>query len=575
MSLIVIHKNKNSATGNNKALLRFALASEPIANVILDGLSKSLCRHSNSIPILRFFAKRSPEEIVCAIPEGWSIGSGVNTLKIIPYTENIPIGFEIVRKTERKATPSSWFVISNGRFATQINSILLQKVLAGVRADVVAVNVVPELLGKQEKLRLTAQGKVAGFRRLYSDSVQFASVSTNWPHHLFVKTNVLDRVLTGRDLSHSFSGLIEKCRSNALTLRAINVGGTILDLETEDGLLNFCGTIISKIINSTPASNKQGQNSNAISRDSRLIGKVLLGKNVRVSPKTIIVGPTIIGNNVKIEQGAVINSSIIGPDVSIPRNQLVQNCIVKGPRINWKRLTRTKSNNLTQIYQQQFGFKRRQGGNDAFRNWPRFSYPGCIKRVADCFFAIIVLILFAPIIPFIALAIKFNSPGPVFFKDKRQGLYGKAFNCIKFRTMTVGAEEIQDKLRFVSQVDGPQFKIADDPRISAVGRFLRETYLDEIPQFINVLLGQMSVVGPRPSPESENTLCPYWRDARLSVRPGITGLWQICRTRQPMKDFQEWIHYDVEYVRNLSLKMDLWISWQTTKKLIWNFISQF
>ncbi|MEK7992640.1 MAG: sugar transferase, partial [Planctomycetota bacterium] len=86
---------------------------------------------------------------------------------------------------------------------------------------------------------------------------------------------------------------------------------------------------------------------------------------------------------------------------------------------------------------------------------------------------------------------------------------------------------------------------------------------------------QMSVVGPRPSPESENTLCPHWRDARLSVRPGITGLWQIFRTREPMRDFQEWIHYDVQYVRSLSLKTDLWICWQTTRKLLDNFISQF
>jgi lipopolysaccharide/colanic/teichoic acid biosynthesis glycosyltransferase len=141
--------------------------------------------------------------------------------------------------------------------------------------------------------------------------------------------------------------------------------------------------------------------------------------------------------------------------------------------------------------------------------------------------------------------------------------------------MVTGAHAIQEKLRVVSQVDGPQFNMADDPRISTVGWFLRETYIDEIPQFFNVLLGQMSVVGPRPSPEPENTLCPFWRDARLSVRPGITGLWQISRTREPMKDFQEWIRYDVEYVRNLSLKMDLWICWQTTKKLLDNFISQF
>jgi lipopolysaccharide/colanic/teichoic acid biosynthesis glycosyltransferase len=98
--------------------------------------------------------------------------------------------------------------------------------------------------------------------------------------------------------------------------------------------------------------------------------------------------------------------------------------------------------------------------------------------------------------------------------------------------------------------------------------------LDEIPQFLNVLVGQMSVVGPRPSPESENTSCPSWRDARLSVRPGITGLWQICRTRQPMKDFQEWIYYDIKYVKTLSLKTDLWLCWQTAKKMAMNFIDQ-
>ena len=141
--------------------------------------------------------------------------------------------------------------------------------------------------------------------------------------------------------------------------------------------------------------------------------------------------------------------------------------------------------------------------------------------------------------------------------------------------MLVGADKIQDELRALNQADGPQFNLNDDPRISAVGRFLRNTYIDEIPQFFNVLLGQMSVVGPRPSPESENTLCPPWRDARLSVRPGITGLWQVCRTRQPMKDFQEWIYYDIKYVKNLSFKTDLWICWQTVKKMMKNFIEQF
>jgi lipopolysaccharide/colanic/teichoic acid biosynthesis glycosyltransferase len=193
----------------------------------------------------------------------------------------------------------------------------------------------------------------------------------------------------------------------------------------------------------------------------------------------------------------------------------------------------------------------------------------------DVVAAILVLILFIPVIPVIALAVKLSSSGPILFRDKRQGLHGRPFQCMKFRTMRQGADKMQDKLRFVCEVDGPQFKMADDPRITTVGRFLRETYLDEIPQFINVLCGQMSIVGPRPSPEKENTLCPSWRDARLSVRPGITGLWQVYRTREPQRDFQEWILYDTQYVRDFSFGLDLWICWRTFTRMVANFVSQF
>ena len=104
--------------------------------------------------------------------------------------------------------------------------------------------------------------------------------------------------------------------------------------------------------------------------------------------------------------------------------------------------------------------------------------------------------------------IKLTSPGPVFYRARRQGLHGKEFDCLKFRTMMLRADTIQERLRVVNQVDGPQFKIDNDPRISGVGKFLRDTCIDELPQFINVLLGQMSVVGPRPSPENENDSCP-------------------------------------------------------------------
>jgi lipopolysaccharide/colanic/teichoic acid biosynthesis glycosyltransferase len=125
------------------------------------------------------------------------------------------------------------------------------------------------------------------------------------------------------------------------------------------------------------------------------------------------------------------------------------------------------------------------------------------------------------------------------------------------------AEAIKAALAGSNQADGPQFFMDRDPRLTRVGAFLRRTQLDEIPQFFNVLLGHMSIVGPRPSPFTENQYCPGWREARLSVRPGITGLWQIKRTRAPGTDFQEWIRYDIEYVERASLWLDVVIIYKT------------
>jgi lipopolysaccharide/colanic/teichoic acid biosynthesis glycosyltransferase len=352
---------------------------------------------------------------------------------------------------------------------------------------------------------------------------------------------------------------------------AINVGGAVLDLESKEGLLSFCGVRLSNRRNFKPIVNK----SRVKTENLRCIGDVVFGRSVDIASDVTIVGPTIISDKVKIESGAIISSSIVGSDVCVKSNELIQDSIVIGPQYDRESTIQCRGGSLRQISSLIKDFNFSQDSCRSFRMWKRFSYTRCLKRIIDCLVAIVMLLLFAPLFPFIALAIKLTSQGPVFFRDRRQGLHGKDFNCLKFRTMITGAHEIQEKLRIVSQVDGPQFKMEDDPRISAVGRFLRETYIDEIPQFINVLTGQMSVVGPRPSPESENTLCPLWRDARLSVRPGITGLWQVHRTRQPMKDFQEWIHYDIEYVKNLSLKTDLSICWQTTRKLLDNFISQF
>ena len=180
-----------------------------------------------------------------------------------------------------------------------------------------------------------------------------------------------------------------------------------------------------------------------------------------------------------------------------------------------------------------------------------------LKRALDIAAAIVGLILTSPLFILIISAIKLESKGPIFYGDKREGFRGRGFNCWKFRTMYTNAHLAQRELKALDHTDGPHFKVDRDPRVTRVGRVLRALNVDEIPQLINVLLGQMSLVGPRPSPFRENQVCVPWRAARLSVRPGITGFWQVCRHNRSAGDFHQWIEYDLLYVQHLSLALDL------------------
>ncbi|MBN2180459.1 MAG: sugar transferase [Sedimentisphaerales bacterium] len=576
MNLIIIHKDSITKSSESN-MLQFAMSDKLITDIVLDGLGKYLYDNNGKKTIPNLIDRLRSADTIYAVPKqsGITAGAIVRQEKdsrpsfetIIHYEESIKMTADVIEGTGQGNSPPLWSVITNGQFAARLNNELLASILADIRADIVAVNAEPALLDKNDKIRLTTENNVAGFRRLYSDSAELVPCPDNWPHYLFIKTGVLKKLVSDGFLPESFPAFIEKCRKYSITPAATNIGGTVLDLCTENGLLEFCRERLE-----TDEKVEFGTRySNMIPENSRCIGNVLFDNHAQIGENVIIAGPTIIGENAIIEQGAIINSSIIGPGVRVPQNRFVNNTIIQKTR------DETKKQDVYFV-QKNFSPVDTSPSKDTettYRCWSRLSYARCLKRIADFIFAVIVLILFIPLIPLIALAIKINSPGPVFFKDKRQGLHGREFNCLKFRTMVTGADKIQEKLKYASQVDGPQFKMANDPRISAVGVFLRETYIDEIPQFFNVLLGQMSVVGPRPSPESENILCPSWRDARLSVRPGITGLWQIRRTRVPTKDFQEWIRYDTEYVRELSFRTDIRICWDTVKKLVNDFINQF
>jgi exopolysaccharide biosynthesis polyprenyl glycosylphosphotransferase len=186
-----------------------------------------------------------------------------------------------------------------------------------------------------------------------------------------------------------------------------------------------------------------------------------------------------------------------------------------------------------------------------------------VKGIIDFLLTLFILIMISPVMLLIAVLIKLEDGGPVLFRQVRVGRHGRLFKCFKFRTMVINAEELKEKLMALNEQDGPVFKIKNDPRITKIGRFLRKTSLDELPQFFNVLIGDMSIVGPRPPVPSE--VKQYERNLirRLSINPGITCIWQVSgRNNVP---FDRWMEMDMEYIDNWSLALDMKIILKTIK----------
>ena len=183
------------------------------------------------------------------------------------------------------------------------------------------------------------------------------------------------------------------------------------------------------------------------------------------------------------------------------------------------------------------------------------------KHGLDALLAAALLVLLSPVFALTALVILVAMGRPIFFAQPRAGLYGRPFSMLKFRSMVAGAEAKRDELADANELSGPVFKVADDPRVTPLGRILRKTSIDELPQLVNVLLGSMSLVGPRPLPLVEQSQIRNWQRRRLSMKPGITGLWQVSGRSQ--LDFEEWMALDVKYIDDWSLGLDLVILLRT------------
>ena len=207
------------------------------------------------------------------------------------------------------------------------------------------------------------------------------------------------------------------------------------------------------------------------------------------------------------------------------------------------------------------------GGNhatlDRFDGMPLLTYTTApademllgIRRLLDIVLAILALVPLAPLMAVVALAIKITSPGsPVFYRQLRAGLRGRRFEVVKFRLMVPDAETLKPALEAYNEMDGPAFKMSNDPRVTALGTFLRRTSIDELPQIWNVLRGDMSWVGPRPVPVEEAERYEPWQRRRLSMKPGLTCLWQVSGRCD--LSFEEWMRLDLEYIETWSLWLD-------------------
>lgn len=183
------------------------------------------------------------------------------------------------------------------------------------------------------------------------------------------------------------------------------------------------------------------------------------------------------------------------------------------------------------------------------------------KRSLDIMASLVGLILLSPIILIVAILIKLESEGPIVFSQKRIGLNKREFKMYKFRSMVQNAEELKEKLQKQNEMSGPMFKMKNDPRVTKVGKFIRKTSIDELPQLINVLKGDMSLVGPRPSLPKEVEKFEPWMLKRLEVKPGLTCYWQVSGRNNI--DFEDWMKLDIKYVEDRSFLLDIKLIFKT------------
>ena len=437
------------------------------------------------------------------------------------------------------ASPGDWLLFADP-LCFPLEPIAEGPVLARLAYSTSAIHLVSMSQnpgGMTDRVQFDRRGAVRGIRRFYDRRTwMFVSgVSCT-----LMPTSLFGTVRRELEISQSLTDFRRAIAACGVPARDVGINGTALNLRRETHLIRLSErTIIDALqpLGSHPTAR--------IEPGARVSGPVVLHRDATIGADAIVIGPSVIGAGSRIDAGAVVAQCLIGENVIVPCGSVVAHRAVFGapdsldPPVH------------------DFDDAAQSLALDDSRDTPRPRIYPVVKSFLDRAAAAIGLAILWPLLLLVAILIKLDSRGPVFYAELRETIGGRLFRCWKFRTMRVGAEAEQRQLAGRNQMDGPQFKINADPRITMVGRWLRKVSIDELPQLYNVLVGEMSLVGPRPSPFRENQICVPWRQARLSVRAGITGLWQVCREDRRRGDFHQWINYDVMYVRHLSFMVDL------------------
>jgi lipopolysaccharide/colanic/teichoic acid biosynthesis glycosyltransferase len=409
--------------------------------------------------------------------------------------------------------------------------------------------------GTKEYIDTDASGRIRAIQRYYD--------AVTWPFATGVACSLIPvaclKVAFELPLT-SLPRLRRVLASEGMPSRDLPLEGGAAHLGSEQGLLALNERLVVSLLRQVPP--REGMRSSLLAApgvrvhpSASLVGPVVIQEGAEVAEGATIIGPTVLGARSRVEAHATVAQCVVGGGQVVASGETLRHRVFLGstdgapapapvvgppdadPWEGWET--------------DPLGLVTESAHSSAY---------ALVKRGIDAVAAAVAITLLSPLGLLIAVLIKLESKGPIHFGHVREGMGGRPFRCWKFRTMIPGADQQQRKLARLNQMDGPQFKVKEDPRRTRIGRFLTVTNLDELPQLWNVLVGEMSLVGPRPSPFRENQVCVPWREGRLSVRPGITGLWQICRHDRHKGDFHQWIYYDLLYVRNMSFGLDVKIA---------------